>query len=336
MKIEKYSKRAEIASPPAGEVKAMDPSLYEQLVQPWELCNTPIEAGDFGYCMRYITMPGITLYRERFDLGCRLQGLSPANVFALGVPLQSGLRSTYWDVPVCDSGLPIALPGGMDTLLDTGHDHLVLLVELRLLADYLPPEHYQALQRLATNHLLPSSSVKVERFGKWLLELLNSVYHKPDMLKYSAVVQSMQEDLLDRLMDMIQVPYSSPHKPTSSKRSLGLERALEFLREVDCSSVSIPEISKAAGVSLRTLEYAFRDTFELTPLAYLRLQRMHAARRALIAASPDTTTVAAAACMHGFHQPAKFAIDYRRLFGEPPSKTLKHQFMGNELSPLIC
>ncbi|NOQ78291.1 MAG: helix-turn-helix domain-containing protein [Gammaproteobacteria bacterium] len=336
MIIEKNSKRAEIVIPTVGEARAIDPSIYEQLVQPWELCNTPTKAGNFGYHIRYVTMPGITLYREKFDIGCRLQGLSPANIFAVGVPLPSGMRSVYWGKSVCDSSLPIGLPGGMSTLLRKGHDHIVLLVEMYLLADYLLPEHYQALQHVADNHQLPSSSVKVKCFGQWLLGLLNNAYHKPDMLKSSAAVQSIREDLLNQLMNLIEVPYPSPPKAKLSRRKQGMEQALEFLREVDITSVSIPEISQSAGVSLRTLEYAFLDNFELTPLAYLRLQRMHAARRTLLVSSPDTTTVAAVACEHGFYQPAKFAIDYRRLFNEPPSKALKHPFMENELSPLIC
>ncbi len=336
MAIENTCKYTETEVPATGEAKASDPSIYRQLVRPWELCNTPTESGDFGYHMQYVIMPGITLYREKYNLGCQIQGLSPANIFVLSVPLQTDMRSSYCGVPVCTSSLPIALPGGMETRFHTGHDHIILLMELRLLAEYLPPEYYSALQRSANNHQLPSSVTKVKPFGRWLLELLNSVHLKPDILKYSVTAHSIREDLLNRLMDVIHIPDSSPHKTNLSKRSLGMKRALEFLREEDISSVSIPKISRAAEVSLRTLEYAFRDTFGLTPLAYLRLQRMHAARHTLRVSSPETTTVIAVASEFGFYQPGKFAVDYRKFFNEPPSQTLKQPCMENVFSPLTC
>lgn len=336
--VEEHSTTTGASFPSAGEAEAKDSSIYEHLLQPWELCNIPTERGDFGYHMRYLTMPGITLYREQYDLRCRLQGLSPAKVVALLVPLRLGPHSNFWRAPADDSDFPAMLPGGLDVQMDTGQDHLILLLDLPLLAEYLSPEHYQALQHLANDHRIPSGPARIERFGKWLLELLDITFHKPDMLKYPAVILSMQEDLLNRLMEVTQFPSVSTRKSHLSRRSLGLDRALEFLREVDISSISIPEISEVAGVSLRTLEYAFQDAFELSPLSYLRLQRMHTARRALLAANLVDTTVTAVACKNGFYQPAKFAIDYRRLFDESPSKTLRqqHQLMENELSPLIC
>ncbi len=97
----KRSTVSDVSLTSVGEAEAIDPSLYEQIVQPWELINTPTECGNFDYRIRYLTMPGITLYREQFDLGCHVQGLSPANVFVQSVPLQLSSRTTYWNAPAC-------------------------------------------------------------------------------------------------------------------------------------------------------------------------------------------------------------------------------------------
>jgi AraC family ethanolamine operon transcriptional activator len=95
---------------------------------------------------------------------------------------------------------------------------------------------------------------------------------------------------------------------------------------IDVTTLSIPEISRVAGVSLRTLEYSFRDELGLTPLAFLRLQRLHAARRRLMNAGTGGTTVTEIACAHGFYQPARFAAHHHRLFNELPSQTLKSHY----------
>jgi AraC family transcriptional regulator, ethanolamine operon transcriptional activator len=84
----------------------------------------------------------------------------------------------------------------------------------------------------------------------------------------------------------------------------------------------VPELCRAAGVSQRTLQYAFLDAFSLTPQAFIRRRRLHAARWALLAAHPEQTTVARAAAENGIYQLGRFAGEYARLFGERPSVTL--------------
>jgi AraC family ethanolamine operon transcriptional activator len=50
---------------------------------------------------------------------------------------------------------------------------------------------------------------------------------------------------------------------------------------------------------------------------------MHLARRALGFGSPFTTTVTEIAIDHGFGELGRFAIEYRALFGESPSESLR-------------
>ena len=325
------------ASPAVGEVAASDPSLYELMVRPWELINTPLERGEFGYRMRHLKTPAITLYLEQFDLGCRIRGLSPQNVLVFSVPIHLSSRSTYWKASLCDSGFPVMLPGELDVEFGSGQLHLIALIDLSLLDSHLPPELNDTLKNVAMAHVLPSSSMAVKRFGNWLLALLDETDRRPHLLQYPATLQSIEEDLLGRLADVVggvQVPHRAT---TLSRRRRGFDRALEFFRETDGTSVTITELSEIAGVSSRTLEYAFRETFDLTPLGFLRLRRLHAARCELIAADPYRTTVTEIAYRNGFYHVARFAVSYRQRFAESPSQTLKQQYpyTENELLPLV-
>jgi AraC family ethanolamine operon transcriptional activator len=157
------------------------------------------------------------------------------------------------------------------------------------------------------------------------------------MLHHSAVLRSVAEDILRHLVRAASISLQPPSRPPCSLRRKGLNRALEYLRQADLENQSIPQISGAAGVSQRTLEYAFRDVFGLTPLGFIKLRRMHAARRDLLCTSQEQTTVMAVAFRHGFYHPARFATNYRQLFGEQPSVTLTRSSRseGQELSPLL-
>jgi hypothetical protein len=50
---------------------------------------------------------------------------------------------------------------------------------------------------------------------------------------------------------------------------------------------------------------------------------MHLARRKLMMADPSATTVTEIATEHGFWELGRFSVQYRWLFGEPPSSTLE-------------
>jgi AraC family ethanolamine operon transcriptional activator len=75
-------------------------------------------------------------------------------------------------------------------------------------------------------------------------------------------------------------------------------------------------------VSARTLEYAFRERFGVTPVRFLKLHRLNAAHNALRRASRDDT-VSAVAIRCGFSDFGHFARDYRELFAQLPSETLR-------------
>ena len=321
-----------------GEFSASDPAIYEQIVQPWELFNTPLERGDFGYRIRYLQTPAITVYEEQFDLRCRVRGLSPPGVLAFTVPIRLGIHSTCWDTPWCQSGFSATLPGGTDATLDAGQVHLIVLVNLSLLGSHLPVEFATLLEQAASDHLLPAALTDVQRFGQWLLALLDKTNCQPRLDQYLAAVRSLEEDLIYWLVNVVHLASEKTTRHDLSRCRTGLDRALEYLRTADLSSVTIPQLSETAGVSLRNMEYAFRKTFELTPLGFIRLQRFHAARQQLMVAPPGQTTVAYVAYENGFYHLGRFSADYRRLFGELPSKTLLHKYthMEADMSPLVA
>jgi AraC family ethanolamine operon transcriptional activator len=87
----------------------------------------------------------------------------------------------------------------------------------------------------------------------------------------------------------------------------------------------VSDLCRAAGVSERTLEYAFNEIMGLTPVAYLIRLRLHRVRQALLAATQGSTTVSAVALDWGFWHFGDFSRAYRECFGELPSDTLRRK-----------
>lgn len=109
----------------------------------------------------------------------------------------------------------------------------------------------------------------------------------------------------------------------ASARRRAVRRITEAVSANSRRRYTLSDLCGIACVSPRTLEYAFYDNFRLSPLAYVRALRLQGARHALLRHG-DGAGVSAIALEYGFTHLGKFSVDYRRMFGERPSETLRY------------
>jgi AraC-like DNA-binding protein len=129
--------------------------------------------------------------------------------------------------------------------------------------------------------------------------------------------------LIESLRNIIMT--ASPRRDTMGRQhhELVVRRFLEALELDPVSPPRMDEISKAIGVSSRTLRLACQEQLGVSPTQYLLLRRMRLAQRALQQADPNATTVTDIATIFGFWELGRFSVRYREVFGESPSSTLK-------------
>jgi AraC-like DNA-binding protein len=306
-----------------GDISATDPVEYEQAVYPWDILCLPLSPGPFEYQMTFLMTASFTFYREIYANSVSVKGVAPPNMLAFSVPLVLGKDTLFWKSPLSCPGFPSTMPGGLDVVFSKGHDHFVVLIALDLLHRTLPAEVVVNLERAAANHLLPSSLKAVRNISAWLLNCLNTVNQCPQLLQQPQVIQSLEQDLVEHLASAVTVTMSPGSWPSTSVRERALKLALDYLYADTHKDLTVAELCQIANASERTLEYAFQETFDIAPRQFLKLRRLHAARRALRAANTDTgDTVSEIAYAHGFYELGRFAGIYKRAFGELPSATL--------------
>ncbi|MGG5821279.1 helix-turn-helix domain-containing protein [Falsiroseomonas sp. HW251] len=113
-----------------------------------------------------------------------------------------------------------------------------------------------------------------------------------------------------------------PNEPGANALPGGLHRAIAFLRTDLGRPLIGRELARAAGLPERTLRAHFRRFLGVSAQQWLHKARLTAIREALLAPQANET-VGAAATRFGIAHLARFAADYRRRFGEPPSATLE-------------
>ena len=310
-----------------GVWRSRDPSLHEQAVKPWELLTDLPASEPFLHEMRYLSAPSFTVYEEHFSCAVRLRGQSPRGFIVLAVPIRLPPKTTCWKAPWSPEQMPTLADGALDVLLGGGHKQLVVLVAPALAQRELGEERAQTLERLCRSRWLPSTERRVAQLRDFLLGLLGAVTAAPLLLRNPEAVRSIEADLIRNVVAAVHVSDGNPSGPRANAAHIGrarlASRALEYVRAADPISLSIPQLCEAAGVEQRSLEYAFRDTFDLTPLGFLKLRRLHSARHRLLLADPADMAVSDIAYQEGFYHLGRFAAAYRAHFGEYPSATLQ-------------
>ena len=102
-----------------------------------------------------------------------------------------------------------------------------------------------------------------------------------------------------------------------------LKKAREIIEHSLDLDLKLSDLAAYLGISQRTLEYTFKQNLGMTPKNYLQIQRLHTIREELKAANAKTTKVSDIALKYAFFHMGHFAAEYKKLFGESPTQTLK-------------
>lgn len=97
-----------------------------------------------------------------------------------------------------------------------------------------------------------------------------------------------------------------------------LKRADRFIAKHMGERMPISRVAEHCGVSWRTLQNAFTDFRGVTPVVHVRNMRLDEAHRALGRGAGSVAEIAAGV---GFHSSTTFALEYRKRYGEAPSRT---------------
>ena len=301
-----------------------DPFTYQAAVRGAQLEFLPTEKGDFRAELTKVTFESLWMQRGKESL---------ARVFRGAVALDRSVIGLLTDLDQPEyrhCGARVS-PGA---IIVDDHDEMYrqTTAACRWGAMSLKTEALATASTALTGRPVSQSSVSMvirpaPTLMSRLLKLHTTAGHlveaAPDILANPQVSRALENALVHAMIMCLAENNEVEKRGRTQRNARIMARFEEFQAAHDNVPVYLAEVCAAVGVSERTLRACCQEQLGMGPIHYLWLRRMHLARRALLSASSDGFNVTGIAANYGFWELGRFAVEYRALFGESPSLTLK-------------
>lgn len=307
---------------------AEDADEHADNLKDWDQSYDQLSAGRFNGNLVDAWFNDIQMFREITNQSVIQTGSCWSGSLTFGVPLAMEGTGTFCDQPL-PQGAIFSFDSNSEFTLRTPKKLDVVGIAIRRtqLDSFNFINSTDDGNALGYCPHLPAVMVESPGFDElrcFLRTLFKVLDTDPTLLGHAQVQRTLSSALLGHLLAATQSATHGPTTPPSyQSRKTIVERAREYtLSHID-ELVTVAELVDVIGVSRRTLQYCFQDVLNTNPVQYLRGIRLNGARRELRNGNPHTTHVQDIAARWGFWHLSHFSSDYRTMFGELPSETLR-------------
>jgi len=309
----------------SNHIETHDADDHAACLRDWEQCYNQLSAGSFRGAFEEFCFGNVQLFREGFNQSAHESGMPWRGSRAVGVA--TALEGQGWfNGKDFRQDSIIDLAGGVELDFRTPKQHeiVVAVVNTEALHNYsLQVEHFDLSAQARSCGLIEDDPVTAEQLRAFLTTVFASLRATPQLLAHQQMRKALEQAIFSCLLDVILRPSNQRHPTSSKARQSVVERARVFIREHIEEPISVEDLCIHLGVSRRTLQYSFQDVLDLNPVKFLRAMRLNGVRRALKRANPQRDSVADIAAGWGFWHLSHFSAEYKKMFDELPSETLR-------------
>ncbi|GAA6129645.1 helix-turn-helix domain-containing protein [Halopseudomonas sabulinigri] len=297
--------------------EAQDADEHAHNLTNWQQEYDQLGAGRFYGRIDEVALEGFQLFKEHTNRSLRQQCNVWKDAVWLGIPAQTAdCRINGLQV---DSNQLMCRPGERDFELMTPDAFDIYGIVVKQDVLLRAAEREGRALNLANLESAPRLTVEQHKLDQVRFLLERVVNHGANGLN-----KQLQQDLATTALLALlgEEHLSAETAPSYNHRKRVVEQVKAHLAANPQMAVSITELCELTHVSRRTLQYSFESILGISPLQFLRTARLNQVRRALSEPQHDAP-VAITAANWGFWHPGQFAKDYKALFGENPSETVR-------------
>jgi len=302
---------------------AHDADQHAQNLGAWEQTCDQLTPGRFQGDLTEAWLSGIQIFRAMTNQVVLQTGKSWAGGRTFGVMLGMDGEGTF-----CGHRLP---RDGAVALAQSGRFSLLTPRRLDVVGIALssePRDAYGQTWRRSSadaDGMVVGSSRALDRVRCLLRAFFAAAADECTPFHEREAQRSFLGSLLAALAASFEQGVSEKHQPDFPRvhRQL-VERAKAYVLAHLDRPVTVAELCSVLGHSRRNLQYCFQTALGVSPVQYLRAVRLNGVHRELRRGDTELR-IGDVAARWGFWHQSQFAADYRTLFGELPSATLRRR-----------
>ena len=308
-------------------LESNDFTEMEDALSAWDHRYRQISPGAFHGGLLHTLVGSLGIFRNRWERAIHYRGVAPEGTIGLAISLaqtgeahwqgqdavvdeliiqRCGTEAEYLSAPLWDS-VVFAIPEAelAQQLTDITHDD---------------PE--AILHGLSVARLTPQLAAQVRQASLAYLAAATRSQATPGA---PSALPEMAHFLVRLMARALVSARPARHVKAGLNRQRQLIRKAEnYVAHLTNQPLRIGQLCREIDVSERTLRDAFYKVTDTSPLASLKTQQLNRVYRVLRDVDPDEVLIKQVAIANGFSHLGQFCKDYKQLFGELPSETLRH------------
>ena len=304
------------SAPDLRTVMAHDADELASKLTNWQQSYDQISSGLFRGALTELRLPQLQVFRESLSQSVRQSCRVWPDAIWFGLPDHGAV--TRINGRQTEADWIMVQPGNVEFELVTPSAYSIygIVASRELLAETARRYGCQIdWQRVQSAELLQVDAQAQARCLRLLSQLLPA-----EGLVGAGCGGQWQELVLGALIDMLDHSCVEPALAASlQRRRRVVALAREYIMAHRSESITVPELCERVHVSRRTLQYCFEDVLGMSPMLYLRMVRLNGVRRQL----QDGGAIGDVAGSWGLSNFSQFSSDYRKLFGQCPSASLR-------------
>lgn len=302
--------------------RARDADEQAHNLSQWDQRYDQLTPGSFEGSVTELWLPKTQIFVEQANRQLRQTCAAWAESVWFGIPAAADGMMSMGGKALSARAVCVRDGGAEFDLLTAPDFNLYgVVVDRAALAEHLELHLHQDLDRL-----LLQGDVRDLAPGRKesLCATLNGILADAQAPQTLDCPASLQQRIFDALAGVLVSPDSLPAQ--AARTRLQHQQLVERLRQLVLADPenppSITELCTRLHLSRRALQNCVEEITGLAPLAYIRSLRLNEVRRAL-RYGQGRRSVSSVAYDWGFTHLSQFAQDYRRMFGELPSASLR-------------
>ncbi len=291
----------------------------------WNMVHKQIEPGAFRGELLVAQLGGMQFARMTYNKAIRSWGDSPPGSIAIAFPfaVPEALHWHGYSLPASQALLQ-KNSVGLDFLRRGNFPLGLVSIDIASLLEAARAADKEQIKSLVLDGtLVIQPEVKsLARLRCHLQHLFHLIQTQAQQVLSTAIGERIRRHFIPLILDVFDLPDNSAPLRPFYRYGL-IKQAEAMVMESLDRPLSIFDLCKQLDVSERTLRYGFQEYFGIAPAAYLKMQRLNGAKEQLKSAAEERLTITEVAIKWGFWHMGQFAKDYKKMFGESPSETLR-------------